>query len=407
MDRGPDFNPFDALGVADPRSSIVTKQYLITKCYRRAVRHVFGDRPGTPGLAFPTLAQVNLARDYFAAGQLERLRAEWTSTHRSTWNPWAPLNSEAARLPIPDAYTPETRPSPPPGRGRPRQRNDDEGRAGNFYRAPSLPLEDPHPFWLGFHPEQYVWPRRSPWARYKPRRRTPDRYRSTYHPAFTGGVGPSWGKLYRGGRHWDDYHRAWRVLRGELGGQPPPPISELFDRDNDEDELFLYTMHITIETRDISESILSGWPAGQAVIWFARLKGITLWLAWRCLMLTRFDLMRADRLYETEIPRWRSKWTRDGTLTEADWRRDWDKEERERERARKASRQRAEDEESIYDEPMYDAMDENEDEDEDAQMYDDEYEDGEEDEDQPMVDEEEPMGEDEEEQDDGDAMDID
>lgn len=30
--------------------------------YFRAVRHVFGDRPGTPGLNFPTYREVNDAR---------------------------------------------------------------------------------------------------------------------------------------------------------------------------------------------------------------------------------------------------------------------------------------------------------------------------------------------------------
>ena len=91
------FNPFDALGL-DPTRRDLDKPGVLRDAYRCAVRHVFGNRPGTPGLAFPTNAQVNEARDALNAS-LEYHRLQWVHRHRSTWNPNAALSpSDVAQL---------------------------------------------------------------------------------------------------------------------------------------------------------------------------------------------------------------------------------------------------------------------------------------------------------------------
>lgn len=97
---GPNFNPWDALGL-DPCDGAITRE-SVHGAWRRAQRHVHSDRPGTAGLAFPSMTEVNVARDYFIKGeQVHRLRSEWLFRHRSTWNPWKDPGSPAARRPIP------------------------------------------------------------------------------------------------------------------------------------------------------------------------------------------------------------------------------------------------------------------------------------------------------------------
>ena len=98
--RGPDFNPWDALGL-DPRDRTITEE-TVKKAWRRVHLHVFHDRPGTRGVVFPSPTQANVARDYFIEGQqMDRLQREWILRHRSTWNPYAPRGSVDVHRPIP------------------------------------------------------------------------------------------------------------------------------------------------------------------------------------------------------------------------------------------------------------------------------------------------------------------
>lgn len=104
------FDPFETLG-PDLNDSRLTFEDLTITRYCRAVRHVFRDRPGMLGLTSPTHGQVNEAKDYFLRhrAQLRELRETWATQHRSTWNPSAPLGSDAARR-----SDPSHRPPPMP-----------------------------------------------------------------------------------------------------------------------------------------------------------------------------------------------------------------------------------------------------------------------------------------------------
>ncbi|KAI9790475.1 MAG: hypothetical protein M1816_005139 [Peltula sp. TS41687] len=73
------FNPFDALGINPSTVTTMTPE-LLTTHYRRAVRHVFGDHPGTPGLQFPTYAQVNTAHSEATVHELQKLLVKGSKT---------------------------------------------------------------------------------------------------------------------------------------------------------------------------------------------------------------------------------------------------------------------------------------------------------------------------------------
>ncbi|KAI9785057.1 MAG: hypothetical protein M1816_000527 [Peltula sp. TS41687] len=105
MVREPGFNPFHALGV-DPHDPSLLPIDLHVRSNRRTMRHVFGDRPGTHNITFPTEVDLNVARDYFREleaqpGEFEAARKRWADLHRSSWNPGAPKGSEAVHLPDP------------------------------------------------------------------------------------------------------------------------------------------------------------------------------------------------------------------------------------------------------------------------------------------------------------------
>ncbi|KAI9792261.1 MAG: hypothetical protein M1816_002486 [Peltula sp. TS41687] len=93
---GPDFDPWDALGL-DPRDPTVTEE-SVKKAWRQVHRHVFHDRPGTQGLAFPPSTEANVARDYFiqAPGTRGHDLAQRTFIDRSP----APLPAPLGLVPI-------------------------------------------------------------------------------------------------------------------------------------------------------------------------------------------------------------------------------------------------------------------------------------------------------------------
>ena len=108
------FDLFDSLGL-NPIESIITES-SVQQAWRRVNLHLHPDKilaaRHTP--AFPTYAQVRQAKDYLLAEETGATNAQshiqiaLTSgkhSYRSTWNPWAPPNTEDVLKPIPGAAT--------------------------------------------------------------------------------------------------------------------------------------------------------------------------------------------------------------------------------------------------------------------------------------------------------------
>ncbi|MCJ1389855.1 hypothetical protein MMC18_002712 [Xylographa bjoerkii] len=118
------FDLFDALGL-NPTNARPTLA-SIHKAWRRVSLQLHPDKLATATHipAFPTYLQAQQAKDYLLAedkatgspeDRIRKALASGRRGYRSTWNPWAELNTEQIRMPIPGAPNVDTHGPAPEG----------------------------------------------------------------------------------------------------------------------------------------------------------------------------------------------------------------------------------------------------------------------------------------------------